>query len=205
MSGAATVAVLVFAACWLGASPARDARAGASGESSGWGPPEASRPAGRFRTRYRSVSTGVEEVDVAEVLDLLALALTAGVAVDEALVRVAEAVGGQRGGELRSVATAQAWGIEEERAWNEVPEHWRSARQAIALARRAGVPPTALLRAAASDERRDRQSRAELAAARLSVHLVLPVGLLFLPAFVLTTVVPIVLALAAGVLRTSPT
>jgi len=32
------------------------------------------------------------------------------------------------------------------------------------------------------------------------VHLVLPLGLVFLPAFILTTVVPIVLALAQHVL-----
>jgi hypothetical protein len=32
------------------------------------------------------------------------------------------------------------------------------------------------------------------------VHLVLPLGLAFLPAFVLTTVVPVVLALATGLL-----
>ena len=45
-----------------------------------------------------------------------------------------------------------------------------------------------------------RQQRLEVATATLGVRIVLPLGLLFLPAFLLTTVVPIVLALARQVL-----
>jgi pilus assembly protein TadC len=60
------------------------------------------------------------------------------------------------------------------------------------------VPPAGLLRDAAADLRRDALAQVEVATARLSVRLVLPLGLAFLPAFVLTTVVPVVLALADG-------
>ncbi|HEX2706134.1 MAG TPA: hypothetical protein VHM65_10275 [Candidatus Lustribacter sp.] len=48
--------------------------------------------------------------------------------------------------------------------------------------------------------RADDTARADEAAARLGVRLVLPLGLAFLPAFGLTTVVPIVVALAGQLL-----
>jgi pilus assembly protein TadC len=55
---------------------------------------------------------------------------------------------------------------------------------------------------AAADVRAAWRERVELAAARLGVRLVLPLGLAVLPGFVLLAVVPIVLGLAASVLRT---
>jgi pilus assembly protein TadC len=68
------------------------------------------------------------------------------------------------------------------------------------MAAAAGVPPAEVLVRAAAEVRRAEQQRLELATATLGVRIVLPLGLAFLPAFVLTTVVPIVLALANQVL-----
>jgi hypothetical protein len=55
---------------------------------------------------------------------------------------------------------------------------------------------------AAGEVRRAERQRLDVATATLGVRIVLPPGLVFLPAFVLTTVVPIVLALAHQVLVT---
>lgn len=68
----------------------------------------------------------------------------------------------------------------------------------LLLARDAGVPPAALLLATAAEERRRQAARRRLAAARLGVRVVLPTGLCLLPAFVLLTVVPMVIALLGG-------
>jgi pilus assembly protein TadC len=68
------------------------------------------------------------------------------------------------------------------------------------MAATAGVPPADALAGAADEVRRGEQQRLEVATATLGVRIVLPLGLLFLPAFILTTVVPIVLALAQQVL-----
>jgi pilus assembly protein TadC len=68
------------------------------------------------------------------------------------------------------------------------------------MAATAGVPPADVLARAAEEVRRAEQQRLEVATATLGVRIVLPLGLVFLPAFVLTTVVPIVLALAHQVL-----
>jgi pilus assembly protein TadC len=54
---------------------------------------------------------------------------------------------------------------------------------------------------AAADLRAARREQAELAAARLGVRLVLPLGLAILPGFVLLAVVPIILGLATSLLE----
>lgn len=141
---------------------------------------------------------GAQDAHVPEVLDLLALALHGGTDVRSAVHHVAVAVGGTPGRELQAVAAALAWGLEEDTAWQQAPPRWVPAHRALALAAQAGVPPAALLRDAAADLRRDAAAAVEVATSRLAVRLVLPLGLAFLPAFILTTVVPVVAALAQG-------
>lgn len=154
---------------------------------------------GRWSARGRQ-SRSATELAVPDVLDLLALALQAGASTVGALRTTADRLAGTTGQELRSVAAALEWGLPDEAAWAAAPARWEPAGRALRLAARAGVPPADLLRRAAEDERRERLDRVETATARLGVRLVLPLGLAFLPGFVLTTVVPVVLALAASLL-----
>ena len=84
-------------------------------------------------------------------------------------------------------------------AWGAVGADWARARRAMALADAAGAAPSLALRRAAAQVRADQLQQLELAAARLGVAIVLPLGLAFLPAFVLLTVVPLVIAIAADV------
>ena len=95
--------------------------------------------------------------------------------------------------ELDGVGRALLTGADAGRAWAEAGAQWEAARRALELAAVAGVAPAQALRQAAADLRRDRVSDVELATARLGVRLVLPLGLAFLPAFVLTSVLPLVL------------
>lgn len=161
-------------------------------------------PAARWATAIlpaRSRRTrGEPELAVPDVLDLIALALDAGASTVGALRAAAERLSGQAGSELRTVAAALEWGLPDDAAWAAAPPHWEPAGRALRLAARAGVPPAGLLRHAAEDVRRERLHAVESATARLGVRLVLPLGLAFLPAFVLTTVVPVVLALASELL-----
>jgi hypothetical protein len=75
------------------------------------------------------------------------------------------------------------------------PAWVRVLDRTLLLARDAGVPPRVALTSAAAAERRRRVDRRRLAAARLGVRVVLPTGVCLLPAFVLLTVVPMVVAL----------
>ncbi|MBT0767364.1 type II secretion system F family protein [Kineosporia sp. J2-2] len=70
--------------------------------------------------------------------------------------------------------------------------------EALTLAARSGLPPSALVRRAAAEERR-RQAAARAAAIhRLEVLLVIPGAVCLLPAFVLLGIVPLVIRLVAG-------
>ncbi|MGB7448179.1 MAG: type II secretion system F family protein [Ornithinimicrobium sp.] len=131
-------------------------------------------------------------------MDHLALALAGGAGVQTALREVASVARGPAGRELAAVSTALSSGWDADDAWAQVPSRWDPARRAMLLAAHAGVAPAGLLKAAAADLRRDALARVDVETARLSVRLVLPLGLAFLPAFVLITVVPVVIALATS-------
>lgn len=137
---------------------------------------------------------------VAACLDLLALALGGGVPMVAAIEAVAIDSGELVGRHLRQVAAAMRWGVDEVRAWDGLPEVWKPAAAALALAATAGVPPGALLSRAAEDIRRTERQRVDEATGRVSVLIVVPLGLCFLPAFALLTVVPVVMTIARGVL-----
>ena len=147
-----------------------------------------------------SVRTAVPVAEIAGVIDLLALTLRGGVGLVEAMEAVATRVGGPLGLHLQTVAAAGRWGVEDAEAWASVPSAWQPAARALRMAASAGVPPADVLLRAAEEVRRAEQQRLEVATETLGIRIVLPLGLAFLPAFVLTTVVPIVLALARQVL-----
>ncbi len=68
----------------------------------------------------------------------------------------------------------------------------------LALSRRAGVPAAELLRSAATELRSKATAQARAVAARLTVSLLIPMGVCVLPAFVVLCVVPIVLAIVSS-------
>jgi hypothetical protein len=102
--------------------------------------------------------------------------------------------------DLRQVATALQWGASEAEAWASVGSAWTPAARVVALAHAGGVPPGPLLTAASDDLHRAELDRLEVAAAQVGVRLVAPLGLVLLPAFCLTTVVPLVVALGSQLL-----
>ncbi|NNG38026.1 type II secretion system F family protein [Flexivirga sp. ID2601S] len=152
------------------------------------------------RTPRAAAAQPEDLLSVAGALDLIALALGSGVPLVTAVEVVAERCGPVVGGQLSQVVAALRWGVEEGKAWDGLPACWRPAGQALALAGMAGVPPAGLLRRAAADLRRSEQRRIEEAAGRLSVLVVVPLGLCFLPAFALLTVVPVIAVLAGDLL-----
>ena len=78
-------------------------------------------------------------------------------------------------------------------AWSSVGIAWRTAD-------RAGAAPAGLLTATAARIRRTEAAQIEARIQRAGVLLVLPLGLCFLPGFLLTTVVPVVADLVTRVL-----
>ncbi|GGK57810.1 type II secretion system F family protein [Ornithinimicrobium pekingense] len=132
---------------------------------------------------------------VPEALELVALALLGGGSLARAVTSVGLVLPGPCGRELVEVGARLRDGAAEGEVWDGAGEHWAPARRSLALAEASGVAPGQALVRSAEDLRRDAVADVEVAAARLGVRLVLPLGLAYLPAFVLTTVLPVVLAL----------
>jgi hypothetical protein len=94
----------------------------------------------------------------------------------------------------RAVTTTGRWGYA---ASTVVPAGggMHALESALALSNVTGAGPVALLRAAAEEHRRRTHAEQVRAAHRLGVLVLLPTGLCLLPAFVLLTIVPLVIDL----------
>ncbi|MGX6605379.1 type II secretion system F family protein [Micromonosporaceae bacterium Da 78-11] len=134
--------------------------------------------------------------------DLLGAALRAGAPVDRALSSVAEALGGPLGERLQQTARSLRLGAGAAEAWSHLSEVG-GAQRLVAAAIRSSASGGALARALgrlADDLRTDRAVAAEAAAQRAGVLIVLPLGLCFLPAFLLAGLVPVLIAVLGDVL-----
>lgn len=137
--------------------------------------------------------TSVDEAAVA--LTLLAAVLRGGSGTVESLEALARLDPTGAGRDLGVVAAALRWGERSDRAWSRVGAGWAVAASAWHAADAAGAAPAALLEDAALRLRTEASRRTEAAVHRAGVLLVLPLGACFLPGFVATTVVPVVLQL----------
>lgn len=139
-------------------------------------------------------------------VDLVAAALRAGATPDAAARHVARAVGGPVGERLSRVARTLQVGAPPDEAWQHLGEG-EAARRVSRAAGRSGHSGAALAGSfarVADDLRADAVLAAEARARAAGVLVVLPLGLCFLPAFVLTGLVPVIVAVVAGVLAGQP-
>jgi hypothetical protein len=137
--------------------------------------------------------------DVADSLVLLALALRAGLGLAEALQEVHVGSQGRVRRDLASVVAALQWGKSAPEAWAFASPVWRQVAQAWEVAVQTGSAPAEQVELVAQRLRDAQERDREQRTVKAGVWLVLPLGFGFLPAFVCTSVVPVVLAVAAGV------
>ena len=168
------------------ATPARDAR-------------------GRFdrlveRLRRRPDAQGHTASERADTLVLLVLALRSGLGLAEALGEVERCTTGPVHDDLAAVVAALRWGRSAGQAWAFAGAAWRPVARAMQVAEVTGAAPADLVADTAARLRELHERELERRAGRAGVLLVLPLGLAFLPAFACTAVVPVVIALARGLL-----
>ena len=134
--------------------------------------------------------------------DLMATVLSSGADPVSSLGAVARAVGDPLGEVLLDVQAQLVLGAEARSAWAGAAENEGLAVIASAMVRatESGAPLADALRRAASDLRLSRRAQLLSRARVLGVRAVLPLGLCFLPAFVLLGVVPVVVSLISQVL-----
>jgi pilus assembly protein TadC len=158
---------------------------------------------GRPAVRTRRWSVARDRVEspgrqLPAALDLLAACLSAGAAPEHALAAVGAAFEAEVGAVLSSVARLAALGAPVETAWSAclADRRWAPVARAVIRARWSGAALTDVLTHLADDRRRALRADAQAAAQRAGVRAVLPLGVCFLPAFVLVGVVPVVAGFA---------
>lgn len=145
-------------------------------------------PGARRRERARS------RHDLPLAADLFASCVLGGADPAQAAQVVAAAVAGPLGARLDAVARALRLGLDPVHAWTglaEVPELVGWART-CARAASTGAPLADVVVGIADDARAHRRTTSAAAARRAGVLATLPLGLCFLPAFVLIGVVPLI-------------
>ena len=167
-------------------------------------------PAATRERRLRSAA------DLGGALDLVAACLLAGAPPPEALGVAAAAVGGPVGEDLSAARHALLLGVPLRAVAGPTGREGRAvapgapAEALAALARaleRAAVTGASLatvVAAAATEHRAAHHAAAVAKARRVGVAAVAPLGLCFLPAFVLAAVVPVIAGLLHGVVATLP-
>ena len=159
--------------------------------------------AGVFAAGQRAIHgphpvTAAEPLALAGAWDLMAACLSAGLPVPPAVRAAADALPGPAGAALRRAGELLALGADPQQAWQpalECPDTARLAR----VARRSGRSGAALaaaLAALATEVRAGARERSEARAQRAGVLITGPLGLCFLPAFLVIGVVPVVVGLA---------
>lgn len=137
------------------------------------------------------------------VADLLAACVASGASVRDATDVVAAASSEPMQRILHNIVAAMDLGATSDAAWAEVVDDARLApiAQAVIRSGRSGAPLAELLTHIASDLRRERQLHIEVAARSAGVKAVAPLATCFLPAFLLLSVVPIVVDLGGSMLH----
>ncbi|WP_433418871.1 type II secretion system F family protein [Microtetraspora malaysiensis] len=140
--------------------------------------------------------------DLPFAVDLMVACLRAGQPVIGAVDAVAEALGGPLGERLSWVAGQMRLGAEPGAAWGALAQDPSLAPLARAMIRavRRGAPVAEVLTRLADDARQAARASSSAAARKAGVQAVAPLGLCFLPAFVLLGIIPVVAGLAVQVL-----
>lgn len=155
-----------------------------------------------FVVRRATRGAADSEIELAGCWELLAVCLRAGMPVAAAVTAGAGSLNGAAGARLRRVAGLLALGADPSDAWQTVAEAPALAGFARAATRSAGTG-AALAEVAVAEGSRIRAAVAESAQARAqraAVMITGPLGLCFLPAFLVLGIGPVVIGLAGAVL-----
>ena len=153
------------------------------------------------RARMRTGRLPATE-DLPVLIGLIASGIRAGATVPGCLKAVSGAARGALGSELAMVAERLRLGADPVLAWQRsaLPDPMLAVGRDLARASETGAPVADLIDRHVADLRRELRSRATAKVERLGVLVVAPLGLCFLPAFILIGVVPMAAELLTAAL-----
>jgi pilus assembly protein TadC len=142
------------------------------------------------------------DADASVAAEILAACLASGSAPDRAAEAVAVAVGGPVGDELRSVVGYLRLGGDIATSWRQLERvpALAAVGRSVARAAESGAPVAAAVATVADEHRRQRRWHAQLRASRVGVRAAAPLGLCFLPAFILIGIIPVIVGIGRTLL-----
>lgn len=146
------------------------------------------------------IDLGAVDRQAAEVAELLSACLASGATLERSTEVVARAVGPPASDLLLHVAALSALGTPTTSAWRTLDDKGALGLIATVVRRslQSGAPLSEALEACSKDLRDQHRAHVETLARSVAVSTVGPLGLCFLPAFLLLTVVPIVASLLSS-------
>ena len=135
------------------------------------------------------------QADAADTIDQLTICVEAGLGFDAALARVATTTNGPLTDELRHTISDLQAGVPRAQALRALSDRAQIAeiRQlvtALLQAQKHGVPIAETLRVQSSEMRLKRKQRTEEKAAKLTVKMIFPIIVCYMPVFMIITLVP---------------
>lgn len=139
--------------------------------------------------------------DAADVIDQLTICVEAGLGFDSALARVATTTQGALTDELRHTMSDMQAGVPRSQALRALADRAqiveiRQLVTALLQAQKHGVPMADTLRIQSAEMRLKRRQRTEEKAAKLTVKMLFPIIVCFMPVFIIVTVVPSLISLS---------
>jgi tight adherence protein C len=139
------------------------------------------------------------QADAADTIDQLTICVEAGLGFDAALSRVAATTKGPLAEELRHTISDIQAGVPRSQALRALSDRAqvieiRQLVTALLQAQKHGVPMAETLRIQSSEMRTKRKQRTEEKAAKLTVKMLFPIIVCFMPVFVIIAVVPALIA-----------
>ena len=138
---------------------------------------------------------GAIQADAADTIDQLTICVEAGLGFDAALARVATATEGPLNDELRHTVSDIQAGVPRAQALRALSDRAqvieiRQLVTALLQAQKHGVPMAETLRIQSAEMRLKRKQRTEEKAAKLTVKMLFPIIVCFMPVFIIIAVVP---------------
>jgi pilus assembly protein TadC len=138
------------------------------------------------------------EVPLALVIELLSAAIASGASIPRALTAVGESLDSETGDALARVGRALLLGASWREAWHGTSDALDVLSKTLRYAWEFGAPCADALHAAREAAEREELTAAKERAQKLGVHLVVPLGLCFLPSFIVLSIIPLVVTLAGS-------